>query len=431
MKNKKFLLIFLLCAGLSQASELSDGDRKSVQAEQQSDGDKKTAVAELTEQDQKKVKAAFHVLFDAANPTGGTGIQNRLALMTLGMLDEWDEKPRVVGEKVEHAKFFTNAGIAYSTEGSVEFFDCNGTIRKTVNAHAPWSRFTLIDADPDPRIAIWSDQLQIRNINTGEIIHSEHPLNPWKSVQFTKDGKQLMTGCTDSTQASLQLFDLETRQLQATFHDKGYLRVARVSDDGIYIASGTHEAGSEAGHRIRIFDIRIPKVAAREMVATSDISDMRFIAGSDELVVSESFAEGSINTWDIATGIKKRTIAQSACHIAIDENANRLVSCGNIGRYPSNYVRIWNLKTSALIAKINTGEYMPSFECCDMSPDGKSILAVPTALAPRVLLWTQKPLKAQLGELQAQRVVQSRRTLGNGAAESSSNLGSAGSKSAD
>ncbi|KZT35876.1 YVTN repeat-like/Quino protein amine dehydrogenase [Sistotremastrum suecicum HHB10207 ss-3] len=201
----------------------------------------------------------------------------------------------------------------FSPDGSILLYQPTRTTlaawdikeRKEIWSYSHSDAIMASEVSPDGRLvasSAWDQTVQIRNIITGELIHTlvgAHGQN-W-AVKFSPDSSLVAGGSGDQT---LRIWDVNSGKLIHAFDGfRGWIRSISFSDNLRYVS-----AGASGGH-LRIFDIKEGKEVQRWEVDisgrwTRGFIETRGVRYLDADTVAFSTSDGTITVYDAKENVK-------------------------------------------------------------------------------------------------------------------------------
>lgn len=410
MQNRIIFLSFLLCASLGRACELSQ-----VESKKAADT---TLSTELNEQAKAQLLIAHNLLFRAKskNPQDNTDVGPGLpgeigAIIIDDFIEEWNTDAQFVGSKnrfVLTAKFLPHAsGVVRTHLDELHFIDGQNITRAKLPVGYV-TNFELSSANDKPFLAaIDTSPIEIWDLNTDALACTipGHEVTT-SIVKFTHDGAKVISAGNMDAGKKLQIWDLNANRGIAVHRENGAIMATSTLYDDSSVAMGIQEQPF-APHKftIKIYDSRTGQIA-QQIITRELVKDLCVMPGDQQLIASET--DGLIHTWDRRNNKPVCTFDCTGTeYIAINNNGTKLVSCGYKKKDDTtNSVYLWDVTTGGLIKKFSTGDNY-AFASCDISADGKCVLA---AANDKVYMWHPYDMKKIISDTEARRIVQERRS---------------------
>lgn len=182
------------------------------------------------------------------------------------------------------------------------------------------------------------------------------------TVQFSPDGKRILTAARDST---ARVWDVETGQELFVFSGVTYLPpAAALSPDG-----GTILGLVAGGNRVKLWDAKTGKEKCQIESGSKGFLDCAEFSPNANVVLTAS-SDGTARTWDAKTGRQVRVFAGHTSyvhHAAFSADGQRIITASADGT-----VRLWEANTGGEIRRFqNPG---PVWQVI-LSADGKRFFA--------------------------------------------------------
>jgi WD40 repeat protein len=265
-----------------------------------------------------------------------------------------------------------------------ETFLHDSVVYKVVFSRDPKTK-TIASGSLDKTLRLWS----INNSEKEQIPTSKKLLEVQKdsvrSVAFSHDGKQIVSGSWDGT---IQLWDAEKgipKGKPIRVHDLEIHAVA-FSPDGKTIATGS------ADKTIRLWDVdkvhkQVKQVGKVLKGHTKDVYSITFHPKNPNIIASGSW-DGTVRLWNVSSGeksfdelkVKGRTSPVYA--LAFSPNGETLASANN-----NKEIMLWDTKNKKQKGKTLT-EHRDAVHSVAFSPDGGTLASA--SLDQTIILWDVK-----------------------------------------
>ena len=188
----------------------------------------------------------------------------------------------------------------------------------------------------DHTVRLWTNAVGGKNI-----ILKCHP-SPIRSVDFSSDGKLLMTGSNDKT---IKIFELYPKHkfISSYKGHSNWVRCARFSPDNRLIGS----CGDD--NAVIIFDVEQKSINYRFLDHTSNVNSCRF--SPDGTIIASAGDDGKIKLFDIRMG---RLIQHYDAHndkincISYHQTGNYIISGSD-----DSTIKIWDLKMGQILYTVH------------------------------------------------------------------------------
>jgi len=191
------------------------------------------------------------------------------------------------------------------------------------------------------------------------------------AVQFTHDGKTLVSGSRDHT---IKIWDVATGELKKTLttHSADVYSIA-FSHDGAKMATGSRDK------KIILWDANTFELIR---TFTGHTGDVRFVAFSpDDKTLASAGEDNTLRLWDLATGELKVTRSEHTKRlktVAWYPDGQTIVTASSDAT-----IRLWTAQGEP---KMTLQGHKNGVEFCDVSPDGKQLFSG-TANIGQIIFW--------------------------------------------
>ncbi len=217
--------------------------------------------------------------------------------------------------------------------------------------------------------------LQLWDVETGDLLHTLEHENYCKDVAFSPDGKMIASALGGSIGNTLHFWDVETGQRLRTFTKHGYkINSIAFSPDGQTLAIGSaYTIRGNDGGDLTLWDLDTGTLLHTLVGHSYYIIDVAF--SPDGQTLTSASGEGTLRFWNVETGQLLHTFddyTNNINDVAFSPDGRILATVsgdrdGHAGTAPT--IHLWSIGTRSILYTM-TGH---SFSSVAFSPDGQML----------------------------------------------------------
>jgi WD40 repeat protein len=285
-----------------------------------------------------------------------------------------------------HSQTWAGTGVAVTPDGRLavsaswarlKVWDlATGNDIRTLHGHTYLVNGVAVT--PDGRLAVSASDdhtLKVWDLSTGHgndirIFHGH--TEKVNGMAVTPDGRLAVSASSDQT---LKVRDLATGNDIRTLHGHtNSVNGVAITPDGRLAVSASED------HTLKVWDLATGNDIRTLHGHTNSVNGVA-ITPDGRLAVSASW-DNTLKVWDLTTGNEIRTLhghTDSVTGVAVMPNGRLAVSAS-----VDNTLKVWDLSIGQSVATLKTHT---NFECCAVTPDGKTLLAGDEVGALHILDW--------------------------------------------